>query len=259
MGRDFFCDQMFCTSDIWVDRPGLGAWPPRKFLEFRGYEVASETIFGPKRCFSEARRQSFTCMSIYPFCLASFPGPASFPSLITRLFRTASDGKLGGAWERGYFLPVAPYSTAWFRLSDRSLISQATPFADRSVIDERKIVGRLGLSHCSQPSRIMLQHVTTLCTCHGRLPSIGPIWRHQASHGWRKKWSGFSPVETGLTGPVATALLCKESCQRCWSLPSQVFICSVGEFCHSDVIYFTHALDIHRHRQCVRARPYAEK
>ena len=31
------------------------------------------------------------------------------------------------------FLPVAPYSTAWFRLSDRSLISQATPFADRSV------------------------------------------------------------------------------------------------------------------------------
>ena len=31
------------------------------------------------------------------------------------------------------FLPVAPYSTAWFRLSNRSLISQATPFADRSV------------------------------------------------------------------------------------------------------------------------------
>ena len=30
-------------------------------------------------------------------------------------------------------LPVAPYSTAWFWLSDRSLISQATPFADRSV------------------------------------------------------------------------------------------------------------------------------
>ena len=25
--------------------------PPRKFLEFRGYEVASETISGPKRCF----------------------------------------------------------------------------------------------------------------------------------------------------------------------------------------------------------------
>ena len=35
-----------------------------------------------------------------------------------------------------------------------------------------------------------------------RLPSIGPIWRRQASHGEGKS----GPVETGLTGPVATAL-----------------------------------------------------
>ena len=47
---------------------GLGACCPGKVLEFRGYEVASETTFGPKRCFSEARQQSFKCMNIYPFC-----------------------------------------------------------------------------------------------------------------------------------------------------------------------------------------------
>ena len=43
--------------------------PPRKFGKFRGYEIASETIFEPKQCFSEARRQSFTCMNIHPFSL----------------------------------------------------------------------------------------------------------------------------------------------------------------------------------------------
>ena len=74
---------------------GMPPPPPRKFWEFRVYEVASETIFGPKRCLSEVRRQSFTSVHEH--------------------------------------LPVVPYSTAWFRLSNRSLISQATPFADRSV------------------------------------------------------------------------------------------------------------------------------
>ena len=32
--------------------------------------------------------------------IASFPGPAQL-SVADTLFRTASDGKLGGAWERG--------------------------------------------------------------------------------------------------------------------------------------------------------------
>ena len=41
---------------------------PRKILEFRGYEIASETIFGQVWCFSEARRQSFTWTNIYSFC-----------------------------------------------------------------------------------------------------------------------------------------------------------------------------------------------
>ena len=44
---------------------GLGACSPRKILKFRGYEITSETNFGPIRCFSEAKRQSFTWM---PFC-----------------------------------------------------------------------------------------------------------------------------------------------------------------------------------------------
>ena len=89
----------------------------------------------------------------------------------------------------------------WFQISNRLLISQATPFVD--CLEERKIVGRLGLLHCSQPSCIMLQHVTTLCACHGHLPSIGSIWRCQASHGWRKKWSGWNQTNwTGGYGPV---------------------------------------------------------
>ena len=46
------------------------------------------------------------------------------------------------------------------------------------------------LSHCLQPSHIMFQHVTTLCVCHRRLPSIGPILQHQASHGRGKKLFG---------------------------------------------------------------------
>ena len=135
--RDCFVRQIIYGGAYVTGTQQLGG-SGGKFLEFRGYEVASETIFGQNNASRpEARRQSFTCMNINPFCT--------------------------------------------LRLSDRSLISQATPFADR--LEERKIVGTLGLSHCSQPSRIMLQHVTTLCAYHGRLPSIGPIWRRQASHG----------------------------------------------------------------------------
>ena len=39
--------------------------PSRKFMEFTGYDIASESIFGSKRCFSESRRQSFTCMNVF--------------------------------------------------------------------------------------------------------------------------------------------------------------------------------------------------
>ena len=44
-----------------------------------------------------------------------------------------------------------------------ALVSALRSFANLTSqivrLEERKIVGRLGLSHCSQPSRIMLQHV----------------------------------------------------------------------------------------------------
>ena len=36
---------------------GSGDSPTGNCWEFRDYEIASETIFGPKRCFSEARRR----------------------------------------------------------------------------------------------------------------------------------------------------------------------------------------------------------
>ena len=58
-----------CVSTLQLGESG--ACSPRKCLEFRGYEIASiksEIIFGLMQCFSEARRQSFTCMNIYPFC-----------------------------------------------------------------------------------------------------------------------------------------------------------------------------------------------
>ena len=48
----------------------------------------------------------------------------------------------------------------------------------------------------------MLQHVTKLCACHGRLPSIGLFGDAKQAMGEGKS----GPVETGLTGPVATAL-----------------------------------------------------
>ena len=51
------------------------------------------------------------------------------------------------------------------------------------------------------------QTITTLCACHGRLPSIDPIWRRQASHGWGKKWSGWNRTNrTGGYGPAVTDL-----------------------------------------------------
>ena len=44
-----------------------------------------------------------------------------------------------------------------------------------------------------------------------------------------------------------------------WSFPSQqVSIYSAGEFCHSDVIYFVHALDIYR-TSPMRARVLTQK
>ena len=64
--------------------------PTLKTLEFGGAGI------GPKQCFSETRRQTFTRMSIHLFC------------------------------------PLRRAIQDWFRPSGRSLISQATPFVDMS-------------------------------------------------------------------------------------------------------------------------------
>ena len=75
-------------------RTARGFWghaSSENFLEFMGYEVASETISGPKRCFSEARRQSFTCMNIYPFFSKPHPSQIAWKNgklLEGSVFRT---------------------------------------------------------------------------------------------------------------------------------------------------------------------------
>ena len=68
-------------------------------------------------------------------------------------------------------------------------------------LEEQKVVGRLGRDFFAllQPSQIMFQHITTLCACHRRLPSIG-----DTKQAMGKGKSG--QVETRLTRPVAMAL-----------------------------------------------------
>ena len=101
------------------------------------------------------------------------------------------------------FLPVAPYSTAWFWLSDRSLISQATPFADHSV-------GRM--ENCWKTRSFALFAALVLC-CNMSphcVRAMGVVCRALALFGDAKQAMGegkSGPVETGLTGPVATALM----------------------------------------------------
>ena len=56
-----------CTRKNAIPYEGLGACSPRKF---RGYEIASETNFGPIRCFLEAKRQSLTWNAFLPVASA---------------------------------------------------------------------------------------------------------------------------------------------------------------------------------------------
>ena len=98
---------------------------------------------------------------------------------------------------------------------DRLLISQATTFADEACetiiirLEERKGAGRV-LSHCLQPSR-KLQHFT--CVFVGVRQAMALIGKAKQARVWQnttKQATGlgkYGPVETGLTGPVATALL----------------------------------------------------
>ena len=56
------------SHQVWSGQVRSACISELKLGEVWGHEIASETIFGPIRCFSEPRRQSFTCMNIYPFC-----------------------------------------------------------------------------------------------------------------------------------------------------------------------------------------------
>ena len=69
------------------------------FLEFRGYEIASETIFGAIRCAIRRPDDSFTCMNIYPFHPLHRTA-ADQPCMGVRNGRHVSEGK-GGPVETG--------------------------------------------------------------------------------------------------------------------------------------------------------------
>ena len=135
----------------------------QKILELRAYEITSETIFGPIRCcFSEARRQSYTCMNIYPF----------FPLRLQH----------------------------WLWCFDRSLISQATPFADEDCETNHSLrrTESCWKEDLEEFFRTVHSHVASfnmplvcLGALCGHLPSNGADWRRHASHDSRgKKWSG---------------------------------------------------------------------
>ena len=112
------------------------------------------------------------------------------------------------------FPPIASY-THWFRLSNHSLISQATPFVDETCKSNRQFTWkngkllkeRLGRSSFSTLFAVILQ----VSTCHlcGWAPSLrvrramAPNWRYQVTHELGKS----GPVETGLTRLANTALI----------------------------------------------------
>ena len=96
------------------------------------------------------------------------------------------------------FLPITSYSPAWFWLSNRSLISQTTPLQMRLMRLFAWKKGKL-LENSEEFFYTVRSHIASF----NMSPlSNGTNWRHQASHRWGKS----GPVETRLTGLVATAL-----------------------------------------------------
>ena len=145
-------------------------------MKFRGYEIASETIFGPMQCFSEARQQSFTC-TLSAYC-------------ITQNWFQPS----------GRLLTLQPHA----------------PFGDETCktiivhLKEWKVIGRK-----TQIFFALFGASSEISTCHlcGWGPCMS-ICRAKALIGDAKHAMGegkSGPVETGLTGSVTTALP-KEKC-----------------------------------------------
>ena len=58
--------------------------PQKIFFKFRGYAIASETIFVPIQCLSEVREQSFTGMPFCPLCRTPLVSAFRSSSLIGR-------------------------------------------------------------------------------------------------------------------------------------------------------------------------------
>ena len=114
---------------------------------------------------------------------------------------------LGGQTTEFTRMNIYPFCPLHQIAAFHSLISQATPFADEACETNHslgrtescwKTPKRFFRTVCIHASHIMFEHVTMLCACHGRSPSIGPIGDAKQAMGEGKS----GPVETGLTGPV---------------------------------------------------------
>ena len=95
------------------------------------------------------------------------------------------------------------------RLSDRSLSSQATPFADevsRLKSEERKVIGRktpksFYFALLTAMSQVLTSH---LCAWEPRVDVCRAMAMAVSKPGKGKS----GPVETGLTGPMTMPLCC---------------------------------------------------
>lgn len=82
-----------------VRKHATGSWvwghAPRKCFEFRDHEIGSETISGPKSCFSAARQQTSSCINIYFSC------PLRHAALVLSSQSFANLVGLTGLWRWG--------------------------------------------------------------------------------------------------------------------------------------------------------------
>ena len=164
-----------CVGTLQLGWGRDGGMLPQKFLEFRGYEIASETILGQTMLLG---------------------------GLTTRVSHT-------------WISTLSAHCVVqhWFRLPDRSLISQATPgFIDEACetiiihLEIWKVVGRKTQQRffAAIYSHLTSFNISPVClrALHGRPPSNGTTWQCQANHEWGKKWnqtnwtSGYGPDVT---------------------------------------------------------------
>ena len=140
---------------VGIQATARGLWvhagSTRTVLELRGYGIASANIFGPMRSFLEPTTEFYMYEYLYPFHCIQ----------------------------------------SWFRLSDCSLTSQATSFADESCETNRSLVGTEKLLEDLEEFffHTVRSHVASfnvspvwLGTLRGRPPNNGVNWQRRASH-----------------------------------------------------------------------------